>query len=126
MRAFYGTFLEFYTENPDRRWSEEADYGGYWRLEPWEGRWRVSYVRKTGEVYAVNHGVGPVIVLGWVQPDPVADERKELYYRTLEKVLEGWGEARRGGWSLKWVAERLDQYAAASAAGHNPQQAGGK
>ncbi len=39
----------------------EAYYGVHWRLQGWEYRWRVSYVRTTGEIYVVHQGrtIGP-------------------------------------------------------------------
>ena len=46
----------FYSDNPARRRSPEASYGVHWRLDGWTGTWRVSYVRDTGEVYAVFQG----------------------------------------------------------------------
>ena len=81
----------------------EADYGVHWRQHPWPGAWRVSYVRDTGEVYALHQDQGPLLVLGWVAPDP-----QEIYYATLELILDGWPAVcgQRNG--LGWVKERLD------------------
>ena len=91
----YEDLEAFYRAAPERRRSGEADYEAYWT----EGgarwpRWRVSYVQATGEVYAVELG-GPersrVAVLGVVQPDE-DDGRRRAYYRTLDRLLEGWAE----------------------------------
>ncbi len=46
----------FYSDNSARRRSPAADYGVHWRLEGWPNSWRVSYVRDTGEIYAVQQG----------------------------------------------------------------------
>ena len=64
-KAMYPTLDAYYAADERRLRSEEADYGVRWRLDGWEYRWRVSYVRNTGEIYAVNQGctIGPVFVL---------------------------------------------------------------
>ena len=64
-KAMYPTLDAYYAADERRLRSEEADYGVHWRLDGWEYRWRVSYVRNTGEIYAVNQGctIGPVFVL---------------------------------------------------------------
>ena len=88
----YRSIEEFHDADPRRRHSDEADYGSHWRLYPFHGLWRVSYVRDTGEVYAVRQSgrpAGPVLILGTVPADEVADERRGLYYRTLDRILEG-------------------------------------
>jgi hypothetical protein len=104
----------FYNADPRRRHSGEADYGVHWRFPPWRERWRVSYVRETGEIYAACHNRtpdgsnGPVLILGAVPPDPVTDELREVYYRTLESILEGWPEACTKGEGLAWIRDRLE------------------
>lgn len=99
----YPNIEAFYSEDERRRRSPEADYGVHWIEEA--GRrfptWTVSYVRATGEVYAVEGNSGRVKVLGGYRPD---DE--EIYYRSLDKVLKGWSEI--GGKPLSWVVERLE------------------
>ena len=47
---------EFHSDSSALRFSPEADYGVHWKLEGWPNSWRVSYVRDTGEVYAVQQG----------------------------------------------------------------------
>ena len=86
-RAVYPTLEAYYAADERRLRSEECDYGVHWRLKGWEHRWRVSYVRSTGEIYAVNQGstIGPVFVMAIIPPDPVADgDRRSLFYATLE------------------------------------------
>ena len=113
----FKTISEFYDADPQgRRRSEEAGYGVFWRMRPFSDYWRVSYIRNTGEVYGVHlsgrdDGAGPVVVLGTFPPDAVTDRRGEnrLFYRTLERWLDGWPqECRSGPNSLLWVKERLD------------------
>ena len=99
---------DFYDTGPRRRRSNEADYGAHWRLHPRRGR--VSYVRDTGEVYAVRQNgrpQGPVFVLGVVSADEVTDELRDLYYRTLEGILEGWPESCTQTDGLLWARDRL-------------------
>ena len=107
----FPTLEHFYQDNPARRASGEADYGVRWRLANWAGRWRVSYVQDTGEVYAVRHlqTDGPVLLLGHVPPDP-QETWRDIYYRTLDRILDRWPEICGGPDSLRWVMEKLDQY----------------
>ena len=103
--------LETYSAADERRLrNEECDYGAHWRLEGWQSRSRVSYVRNTGEVYAVNQGhtTGPVFILASVPPDPVPDsDRRSLFYATLERILEDWTHQCARPDSLRWVIDRL-------------------
>ena len=103
----------FYGEDETRRRSPEADYGCWWLngANHFE-RWSVSYIQMTGEVYAKSNQRGIVEVLGIVPPDPDVRHSNGLpygktYYRTLDKLLEGWAEhcGRPGG--LEWIRERL-------------------
>ncbi len=109
-KAIYPILEAYYAADERRLRSEECDYGVHWRLEGWEYRWRVSYVRNTGEIYAVNQGrtIGPVFVLAIIPPDPVPDgDRRSLFYTTLEAILEGWPEQCGHPDSLRWVRDRL-------------------
>ena len=70
----------------------------------------MSYVRNTGEVYAVNQGrtIGPVFILAIIPPDPVPEgDRRPLFYATLETTLEGWPQQCGRPNSLCWVRDRL-------------------
>ena len=120
---------EFYSDNPARRRSPETDYGVHWRLDGWAGTWRVSYVRDTGEVYAVFQGPtqsgrlptgeiiiatgpeeGPVLLLGhfpWKPSDLEEAGPRDVYYRSLELLLEGWPERCVQPNGLVWVIEKL-------------------
>ena len=116
---------EFYSDNSARRRSPEADYGVHWKLEGWPNSWRVSYVRDTGEIYAVQQGPirtgilptgeiiiangleeGPVLLLGQFPIDEEAGSR-DVYYHSLERHLEGWPEKCVQPNGLVWVIEKL-------------------
>ena len=91
MKTTFINVQEFYNDNHARRTSPEADYGSQWTT-PDRQSYRVSYIQDTGEVYAVNlSGIteGPVHLLGLVPPDPVPDQSREHYYRTLDNILDG-------------------------------------
>ena len=109
MQAFFRNINEFYERNPSRRHSLEVDYGSHWRLEPWPNKWRVSYIKNTGEIYAVhlNQGQGPLIMMGEVAPDEETG-REDRYYRTLDQVLEGHPEMCLKQTSVEWIADQLD------------------
>ena len=84
----FGNIEEYYGENAERRYSVEADYGFHWRLDGEPERWRVSYVRNTGEVYAVRlaeraPGRDVVEVLGTFPGRPGAG-CTDIYYRGLD------------------------------------------
>ena len=102
----YANLDAFYDDNPERRRSGEADYGCWWRDGQSDyPRYRVSYVQKTGEVYAVQLGnEAKVEVLGIVPPD---DDR--IYYRTLDRILEGWADHIHEPGSLNWVRGKLSE-----------------
>ena len=98
----------FYSAGTNRRDSEEFDYGFHWRQgTDLADRWRVSYIRATGEVYATREYRPLVVVLGVVPPD---EAEGGPYYRTLEHILDGWADhcGKPGG--LEWVRDRLAMY----------------
>lgn len=126
--AIYQTLGEYLAESDDRLRSPELDFGVHWR-DARDGQWRVSWVERTGEVYAVRLGPsrigepsrltgltpeqeriilqhggtasGPVLVLGIV-PGREA----------IEAVLEGWADA-CGRESVRWIVDRLSAGAVA-------------
>ena len=119
----------FYNDNPARLSSPEADYGAHWRLDGWSGTWRVSYVRNTGEVYAVRQGPycmgtlptgetfvspgqgeSPVLVLGIFPPDPDAGPA-DIYYRGLDAHLKEWPRRSFQPDGLKWLMDRMTKSA---------------
>ena len=118
----YPNLEAFYAADWRRRTSGEADYGVWWLDKTTSPHWRVRYVHATGEVYAAqlgDHGafgarVEGVEVLGVVPPyeEQVGPHHRpwQRYYRTLDKVLEGWADhcGQLGG--LDWVRQRLAEY----------------
>ena len=103
MLKSFANIEDFYAENEERRRSGESDYGVWW-TEPGQHwpRWRVSYIQKTGEVYAVQLTTGgQVKLLGLVPPDD-----GPIYYQTLDRILEGWVDV-ADPCSLDWVKARL-------------------
>ena len=100
----YPSLEAFYAADERRRRSGEADFGIWWTDgAPWP-RFRVSYVRATGEVYALMQGNGGTVeVLGIVPPDE--DVPEGLYYRTLDRILAGWADQRPP--RLSWMRDRL-------------------
>lgn len=99
---------EFYAADPRRRGSGEADYGVWWteRGKP-RPRYRVSYIQATGEVYAValDAQMSKVEVLARVQPDSM--KPGDVYYSTLDRILDGWAEECYLPDSLAWIRGRL-------------------
>lgn len=105
---------DFYSADPARRMSGEADYGVMWTIAPltWP-TWRVSYVRDTGEVYACCLGGtteqrGDVLILGTLAP--AEGERRLVeaaegnhWTQPLDDLLAGWAEQH----DLAWVAYKL-------------------
>lgn len=108
----------FYDDRPapERRYSPEADFGVHWRTDgrTWP-QWRVSYVKATGEVYAVEQtGACRVRVLAVVPPDDPADDpdpyhgvTRGRYYFTLDAILDGWADPDTSGHDLAWIEQRL-------------------
>ena len=97
----------FYDARPARRSSPEAAYGVRWRMNPCRHHWRVSYIRDTGEVYAIpTDGDGPVLLLGSFPPDDTNDSR-DVWYRGLDEFLDGWTEYYGIDEGLRWLWNRL-------------------
>ena len=104
----YASIEEFYSEDERRRLSPEADYGVWW-IESEEKQfphWRVSYVRATGEVYALEMGDKEQVILLGTYPVDDVDEG-EVYYRGLNQCLDGWAQLYPK--PLAWVVERLQR-----------------
>ena len=105
---------DFELDDPHRALSPEAPYGCHWRTSAVPDiRWRVSYIRDTGEIYAIAQ-TRPfeVWLMGQVPPDPVDetvpwDRRQNYYYRTLDTILEGWSDPGISAYDLDWIVNRL-------------------
>ena len=102
----YPSLEAFYeADEHGRRRSPEADFGVHWRNYLGRDSWRVSYVQRTGEVYATKwDGRGLTLVLGIVPTDP-----EPRWYDTLDHVFEGWADRCWGRGGLEWVRQRLSQ-----------------
>ena len=105
---------DFYRQDSQRRYSGEADYGVHWTLPGSNLRYRVSYVRNTGEIYAVPNlspNEAKVFLIGQVPADPVEDEPKSWptrrWYATLDAILDGWPSRYGEPGGLQWLLERL-------------------
>ena len=108
MNQIFKNLEQFYSANPTRRSSPEADYGAHWRLAGWAGSWRVSYVRDTGEVYALDGASGPLMILGTFPIDPDAGPG-DVYYNGLDRLLEGWPDHCGPPGGLTWLIGKMAQ-----------------
>ena len=98
------TFLSlgaFYAADPVRRSSRERDLGLWWRTAGRGPTYRAAWVRETGEVYLVQHGLtGPGS--GHVEVLAHIDDGEHL-----EAVLDGWRNQVGEPGSLAWLLGRL-------------------
>lgn len=123
----YPTLQAYYEEDQQGRLrSPEADYGVHWRLDGYQHPWRVSYVKNTGEIYAVqqcmvSHDIpqratsyGPLFVLGIVPIDQLPEnDHHSVYYKGLEAILEGWTDHCGPSNGLTWIRDRIEANTAA-------------
>lgn len=90
-----------------RKLSPELDFGVNWyHASPREWpKWRISWIEKTGELYATNER--EVEVLGIVKDHMTLNQlhKKNLPYSELkiEKVLKGWAEHHE----LDWIRNKF-------------------
>lgn len=88
-------------EEKKRARSGEVDYGVWWTLSGSERefpRWRLSWIKDTGELYACQPAKDKLIVLG------VIPERQEV-----EQVLVGWSDSESEIYhNLKALARRIE------------------
>lgn len=108
----------FYAEDDDRRRSPEVDYGAWWRDELNRPH-RISYVRATGEVYAVAGGADPESVRVLAADESVAVFSGGDYTGAVELLasglsetdvvmkMSGWGEQCGRPGSLQWARDRI-------------------
>jgi hypothetical protein len=95
------TLQEFYASDPQRAHSHEVGYGRLWREFAPVPAYRLAWVERTGELYAVELSQ--------------ADERKDPVeilgvlwsWQQVEACLAGWRERCGGQRSLLWARERV-------------------
>ena len=98
----------FESAEPARRSSRYIDYGSFWQLTGWAGRWQVFYIRKTSEVYAMDEYGRPLMLLGAFPTDPDAGPG-EIYYNGLDRFLEGWQDRSGSPGGMDWLIEKMAQ-----------------
>jgi hypothetical protein len=98
------TLQEFYASDPQRAQSREVGYGSLWREFAPVPNYRLGWVQRTGELYAVelsepDEHKDPVEVLGvlWSRPQ-------------VEACLAGWPERCGGQRSLLWARDRIRRW----------------
>lgn len=97
----FATLEEFYSTNEARRRSPEVDFGVMWNDGPRWPQYRVTWIKATGEVYALElGGDGHVELIGYGGPDREA----------VEDALEGWAEGDLRDKPLSWVRQRIGSY----------------
>ncbi len=96
------TGYQKWVNEPKRKASAEVDFGAWWTLHGGENeypRWRVSWIIRTGELYAVQPGGGQHILLG------VFASRQEV-----EQAMNGWADPESPVYhNLAALAERLEE-----------------
>lgn len=99
------TDYQAWAEQPERKRSPESDYGSWWTLRgdnnyPQFPRWRVSWIEKTGELYAVELGqekehryivfgvvayerIADFLMQGWADPDSAIFHNLEALFQQI-------------------------------------------
>ena len=100
----------FHAEDSRRRLSVETDFGATWRTDGSNDAWRLAWLRDTGELYACradgyDGSCTDVVVL-----TVLADED------ALDRMLEGWRQARTEPDGLSWLLDRLGRVSEPDAA----------
>jgi hypothetical protein len=97
-QKWFDTIDEFY-DRRGGRYSGESDFGVHWHDSgrSWP-RYRVSVVRDTGDIYAIDQAHGKVELLGTVPPRPDP-------YAAAEEQLDGWSNVEV--FDLDWVRRRV-------------------
>ena len=118
MKVFYHGLQSFLAEDPCRATAPSKVYGYEWKQPPWDGYWMVSYLVRTGEVYALRwqhpeRGFpSPLIVLCNL-PDALVQRVKPQpgWEEDMDRLLDGWESAMRT-LTLEWINKRLDDHLA--------------
>src|SRR5438270_5839564 len=105
---------QFYAGNPQRRHSEELEFGRDWS----DGvvRCGISWIAATGELYVMREPYGTLVSdpIGDTRVLPMRDDQLGVDIlgvvqtkALVEAVMSGWEEAMPGPNSLAWVRQRL-------------------
>jgi hypothetical protein len=106
---------QFYEADPRRRASDESEFGRDWH-DARGVRYEISWVRDTGELYAMSEPDGSIISDGLgdenIVPMPTDLVQVEVLgtvesAAAVQQVLAGWPDAMTGPDSLAWVRERV-------------------
>ena len=108
MNEIFEGLEHFESAEPARRSSRYVDYGSFWQLTGWAGRWRVYYIKNTSEVYAMGEYGEPLMLLGTFPIDPDAGPG-EIYYNGLDRFLEGWEDRSGSLGGMDWLIEKMAQ-----------------
>jgi hypothetical protein len=96
----YLSLAAFYASDPRRRGSRERDIGLWWRSRRGP-TYRAAWVRETGELYLVQHGLtGP-------GGGSVHLVEETFSLAALERRLEGWDDVVGTPGSFEWLLGRL-------------------
>ena len=109
MNEIFEGLEHFESAEPARRSSSYVDYGSFWQLTGWAGRWRVFYLWKTSEVYAMDQCGKPLMLLGAFPIDADATGPGEHYYNGLDRFLEGWEDRSNTPGGMDWLIEKMSQ-----------------
>jgi hypothetical protein len=108
---------QFYEADPRRRASDESEFGRDWH-DAAGIRYEISWVRDTGELYAMSEPEGSIISDGLGDENIVPMPTNLVQVQVLgtvdsadgvQQVLAGWPEAMTGPDSLSWVRDRISR-----------------
>jgi hypothetical protein len=106
---------QFYEQDPRRRRSDEIELGQDWTDEKGV-RFELSWVKDTGEMYAMRETLGTVIEDPFQDASVVPPSTKSITVEVLgavsdegelDRLFAGWQDAMPQGGSLEWARERL-------------------
>jgi hypothetical protein len=106
---------EFYDGDPRRRPSAEIELGRDW-TGPDGARYEISWIKDTGELYAMGEPTAPLFSdgIGDLELAPLPSELVTVEilgsvpdHDRLESILVGWRDAMRQPGSLDWLRDRL-------------------
>ena len=100
MQNTWADELAFHEADHRRRLSTEIDFGATWRATGSNDAWRVAWLRDTEELYLCRadayDGACTDVTVVAVLPEAA-----------VERLLDGWQDARERPDGLDWLRERL-------------------